>query len=149
MIALLSMSIYDAILELNVIPYQYPTDNRAKYNSDIQIFGYSNFRISNFRIFGFRIFIFSDFRISYFRIFGFSDLIFPYFRISGSHISVFSDDTYTLPYICILFVLRKKNNSLVLRQPSSSYQWRQRVNMTLVVIVIWRKRVQIFFILTL
>jgi hypothetical protein len=51
-----------------------------------------------------------------------------------------------LYFICI----RKKNNSLVFRQPSSSsYQWRQRVNMTLVVIVIWRKRVQIFFILTL
>jgi hypothetical protein len=32
---------------------------------------------------------------------------------------------------------------------SSSYQWRQRVNMILVVIVIWRKRVQIFLILTL
>jgi hypothetical protein len=32
---------------------------------------------------------------------------------------------------------------------SSSYQWRQRVNMILVVIVIWRKHVQIFFILTL
>jgi hypothetical protein len=47
--------------------------------------------------------------------------------------------------ICILFVLRKN-----LRQPSSlSYQWRQRVNMILVVIVIWRKRVQIFFVLTL
>jgi hypothetical protein len=47
--------------------------------------------------------------------------------------------------ICI----KKKNNSLVLRQSSSSYQWRQRVNMILVVIVIWRERVQIFFILTL
>jgi hypothetical protein len=51
--------------------------------------------------------------------------------------------------ICILFVLRKKQ----LLSPSAavvaSYQWRQRVNMILVVIVIWRKRVQIFFILTL
>ena len=52
--------------------------------------------------------------------------------------------------ICILFVKLKKNNSWVIRQLlSSSYQWRQRVNMILVVIVIWRKRVQIFFILTL
>jgi hypothetical protein len=51
--------------------------------------------------------------------------------------------------ICILFVLRE-NNSLFLRQPSSSsYQWRQWVNMILVVIVIWRKHVKIFFILTL
>jgi hypothetical protein len=52
--------------------------------------------------------------------------------------------------ICILFVLRKKQ---FLYSPSAavvaSYQWRQRVNMILVVIVIWRKRVQIFFILTL
>jgi hypothetical protein len=31
----------------------------------------------------------------------------------------------------------------------ASYQWRQRVNMILVVIVIWRKHVQIFVILTL
>jgi hypothetical protein len=45
---------------------------------------------------------------------------------------------------------QEKNNRLVLRQPSSSsYQWRQRVHIILVVIVIWRKRVQIFFILTL
>jgi hypothetical protein len=44
--------------------------------------------------------------------------------------------------ICILFVKLRKNNSLVLRQPlSSSYQWRQRVNIILVVIVIWRKRI--------
>ena len=44
--------------------------------------------------------------------------------------------------ICILFVIRKNPSS-------SSYQWRQRVNMILVVVVIWRKHVQIFFILTL
>jgi hypothetical protein len=56
---------FDAILQVNEIPYQYPGDNRAKHNSD------------------FRIFRFSDL--------GFSDFVFSYFRISGSHISVFPD----------------------------------------------------------
>jgi hypothetical protein len=71
---------FDAILQVNEIPYQYPGDNRAKHNSDFRIFRFSDL--------GFSDFVFSDFRISY-------------FRISGSHISVFSDDTYTLPYVLI------------------------------------------------
>jgi hypothetical protein len=52
-------------------------------------------------------------------------------------------------YICILVVLRKKQFLSPSAAVVASYQWRQRVNMILVVIVIWRKRVQNFFILTL
>jgi hypothetical protein len=59
---------------------------------------------------------------------------------------IFLKNSKHLYFICI----KKKNQFL---SPSAavvaSYQWRQRVNMILVVIVIWRKRVQFFFILTL
>ena len=48
---------FDAILQVDEIPYQYPGDNYAKHNSDL---GFSDFVISYFRISGSHISVFSD-----------------------------------------------------------------------------------------